>query len=205
MTLLSIVQDVAKNVGLTPPNTAQSDDPDAIKLVQFVNETGLELSRRVNWNALTFVHRVTATGLDQKYALPADFSRLSDGLCVNCDGTPVRGGLTADEWFSLTPEEGDPRFFRLLGKSLGVYPYPEVSQLLAVSYISSQWAHDVSNHGIVEMSKDNDEALIPSALIARGAVWRFLRHVGKDFSDHLAEYEAMLLDHANAEAGERQP
>lgn len=205
MTLLEIVQDVAKNIGIEPPDSAQPADADAIKLVQFVNDTGVELSRRVNWNILTLQATITGNGSDDKFALPSNFSRLSDGLCVTCDGSAVRGGLTSDEWLSLSPVDGTPRFFRLLGGKIGLYPYPENGMIVRVSYLTVNWAKNVSDAPIARMTTDNDTSTLPDQLLVRGAVWRFLRHVGKDFSDHMAEYEAMLLDYANAEAGERKP
>jgi len=205
LTLLTISQAVAKNIGIEPPQSIQSTNPDAVKLVQFINEAGSELARRVDWNALTRRHQITGVGVDQEYALAPDHDRFADGMCVSADGYPIRGGLSADEWFSLTPVDGMPRFFRSANMMISFYPYPMLGQDIFVSYQSKNWAKDASGDAKPVMDTDGDESFLPDELLQRGAIWRFLRHLGRDFSDYLAEYEAAIVDYAVAENGERQP
>ena len=73
MTLLTIAQGVARNASLELPDTVQSaDDPDAVKIVGFINETGQELARRFDWSVLRKTHLIEGTGFDVKFPLPVE-------------------------------------------------------------------------------------------------------------------------------------
>lgn len=205
MTLKTIVQQIATNVGLEPPVSAQDNEPDNVKMVQFVNETGCELIRRVDWSALTRRLQIDGLGTDTAYPLAPDHDRFGRGMTVSANGMPVRGGVSADEWFSLVQSEGVPRYFKVSGKTISLYPYPAAAQQIMVSYQSNGWVAPATGLNKEVMESDTDVALIPESLLIRGAVWRFLRHGGRDFGDHMAEFEAMLADLAESEGGVRQP
>lgn len=205
ITLLEIAKAVAVEIGVEIPVTVTGDDPDAIKMVRFINETGTELARRVDWSALNFRHTVTGNGTAGPFNLAADHARFAMGLSVVGSGGPVRGGITADEWFSLTHSEGAPRYFRASATTISLYPHPPNFGEVFVSYQSKNWAEDSAGAGRSTMVADADRPRLPCPLFLRGAVWRWMRHVGRDFSDHMAEFEAQLADYAQAEGGIRQP
>lgn len=202
MTLLTIAQTVAKNASIEPPDTVQSDDDDALKLVQFINEAGQECARRVDWSVLRKITTITGTGFDAMYPLPTDYDRLVRGMNMRITGgAAVRGGLSAEEWFSLDNVAGTPRFYRIAAKQVGFFPYPDEGLGIKIQYISGNW---VSGDKAL-LANDTDTALIDEKLIAKGATWRIRRHIGADFSDQLAEFEAILADLAKADGAERIP
>src|SRR5690554_6411206 len=107
MTLLFAMQAVAKNVGIEPPNAIMgNNDPDCVKLLQFANETGEELARRVDWARMRKTQLVLGSGFGALFNLPTDYARMVEGWGVTHDGNPVRGGLTGDEWNALPPVMG---------------------------------------------------------------------------------------------------
>lgn len=202
MSLLTIVQDVARNTAIEVPATAGgSTAREVVNIVQFVNDAGMEIARRVDWGALRQTASVTGTGSATNHALPSGYSRLVMGNAVNVNGVPVRGGLSADEWASLAPVEGTPRFFRLLGSSISFYPFLANAVTASVTFQSINW---VSN-GTSRMTIDADTALFPEDLLVKGAIWRQRRHIGQDYADQLAEYEAALTDYSAFDARDRSP
>lgn len=201
MSLKDIAQAIAKNVGIEIPNSASGDDPDAVKLVQFINETGDELMRRVDWSCLRKTVSIPGSGTPAPANLPADYSRLIKGYAIKVNGTPVRGGLTGDEWNSLTPAAGIPRYFQRIGDQIAFYPYPASGVSVSVTYQSKNWVKG----GKPEMSADTDEPCIPERLLEMGGVWRFKRHIGADYSDYLSEYEAAIEDMAGFDDAVRIP
>lgn len=205
MTLLSIAKGMAVNIGEAEPGTAQDGTPFSRLARQFINETGKELVRRVDWHKLNKTLALTGDGTDKAYDFETDHDRLAKGQCVTCDGAPVRGSLSQDEWNALTHSAGTPRYFYALGTSIKFYPYPKDSLSISVAYQSNQWAKDKDGDGISSMMSDTDVELLPTELLLRGAVWRWYRHAGRDFSDQMAEYEGMLTDYAKAEGGFRSP
>lgn len=202
MSFLTVVQAVAKNAGLRVPQTISMSDADQVKLAEFINETGLELARRVDWGALRKIATITSLGTDSEYSIAADFDRLSIGANVAWSGTVLRGSLTADEWFVLEPVQGDPRYFYLRNEKLGFYPYPAISETVRVQYQSKNWAKGGT---ATALEVDADTALVPDLLLELGGIWRWRRHVGKDYSDHMAEFEAALIDRAKFDGGVRSP
>lgn len=200
MSFLTIMQSVAKNAGIAPVTTTGSANPDHVKLAQFINDAGAEIARRVDWSALRNTATLTGTGADVAHSIAVDFDRLPDGLCVKTSDGPVRGSLTADEWFSLTAIQGTPRYFYLKAATLSLYPYLASAATASVMYQSKNWVS-----GADTMTADGDAALIDEKLIETGAVVRWRRHIGKDYADHMAEFEAMLADRARFDGGVRAP
>lgn len=205
MTLIDIMKAVAVEIGIEPPATATSSDPDMVKLAQFINDAGREMVRRVDWTALRQITTLTGTGTASAYAIAPNFDRFPAGLSIMAGVFPVRGSLTADEWFSLEPTQGTPRYFYLRGKEVSFYPYPRNGDTLRAQYQSTEWVRKGDSSPAVKLEADDDEPLVPGDVIAAGAVWRWRRHVGKDFADEMAEFEAMLTDRARADGGVRAP
>lgn len=202
MTLLTIAKQIAVNVGIQQPSAVMSDpSADDLKIVEYTQAAAVELARRVDWSALRTTQSVVGTGSNDNFTLGASFSRLTSGLSVSVNGAPVRGSLSPDEWNSLTPIVGTPRFFRLLGNLISFYPYPTTALEVSVSSQNQNWC---SAGGVIWTADDNT-ALVPEDLIVKGSIWRWRRQLGADFSDYMAEYEAALADFAKFDEGARMP
>lgn len=204
LTLLTIAKSVARNVGVTVPSAVLSSSVrENVLLAQFSSEAAIEIARRVDWSALRKATTITGTGANANFALPSDFSRLTAGMAVKTvsGGVAVRGGVSADEWFSLIPIEATPRYFRLLGTAISFYPYPAVAEQMSVSYQSKNWCSNDAE----DWTTDDDTALVPEDLVIKGAIWRWKRHIGGDYQDYLAEFEAAIADFARFDNGARMP
>ena len=203
MSLLSIAQNVAANVGVKAPLSVLSNfnDSSAVKIALFSQEAGDELARRADWSALRKTVTLVGTGNPDALALPADFLRMINGLAVKtAAGVPIRTGLSADEWNSLTPIEGTPRFANLTAGSIRFYPYIAYADTATVTYQSNAWGPAGAEWG-----SDGDVPLVPERLMTQGTVWRWRRQLGQDFQDYLAEYEAAIADYAKFDDGLRSP
>lgn len=202
MTLLTIAKAVARNVGVDPPTAVLSTATGAAPMIaQFAREAATEISRRVDWTALRETTTITGIGQDVDYDLPPDFHRLIPGMAVKIDGVAIRGGVSADEWASLTAVAGTPRYFRLNNNHISFYPYPAAGASISVTYQSKNWCSNDTN----DWASDTDTAVISEDLIIKGAIWRWKRHVGGDYQDHLGEFEAALDDLARFDEGARMP
>lgn len=203
MTILEIIEAVCKNVGLEVPDQAVANtDREYVELVQFAKEAADEVARRADWSALRATATFTGTGTNDDFALPAGFGRLTIGSSVTTGGNPVRGGISQDEWLSLTPISGTPRYFRINGTaSISFYPYPVLAGTVLVSYLTKNWC----SNGTAQWNGDSDTPLVPDELITKGTIWRFKRKAGQDYSDYLAEFEATLTDLAGTDMRERSP
>jgi hypothetical protein len=203
MTILEIIEAVCKNVGVTVPDSAVANtEREYVELVQFAKEAGDEIARRADWSALRATYPITGTGSNDDFPLPSGMARLTIGNAVSVGGVPIRGGISQDEWFSLVPTMGTPRYFRMNGNSsISFYPYPAAATALSVSYITKNWC----SNGTASWNSDANTPLVPDELITKGTIWRFKRKYGQDFSDYLAEFEAILTDLAGTDMRDRSP
>lgn len=201
MSLLSIARSIAINAGIAiPTEVLSSAGADAQKIVQFSQEAGEEIARRVDWGALQKTATIPGTGSNDNFSLPADFARLVPGNSVTIGGMPIRVGISADEWNSLTAISGTPRYARLIGSSISFYPYPILDASITVSYQSKNWCN-----GGTMWAGDTDVGFFPEVLIEQGAKWRWRRQMGQDYQDQLAEFESTLAAYAKDDDAIRQP
>lgn len=201
MSLLSIAQDMSTVVSIQSPTAVLSNlTNDNRKIVRFTTDAAEELARRVDWSNLRQTATITGTGTNDDFDLPADYSRLIEGNSLKSSTGPIRVGLSADEWNSLTPVVGVPRYARLIGGRISFYPFPAAAAEVTVVYQSKSWCPTGTSWGT-----DAEEALVPEDLIRMGAIWRWRRHLGQDIQDYLAEYESALADRAKFDGGIRSP
>jgi hypothetical protein len=199
MTLLTIAQTVAPYIGIPKPITVLDDNPNTLKIATYANDIGCDLSRRFDWASLNKTATVNGNGSASRLPMPIDFSRLSAGFSVIHNGSPVRGGLSSDEWISLDFTAGEPRYFRIFGNEIELYPYLSNADSVNVSYQSKNWVKGDKS----KMSLDGDESILPERLIIAGVVWMFKRSAGEPFEDYMAQYEAMFADLSQQENMDR--
>ena len=193
MTLLTIAQGLAKNVGMqVPTSVVGSTMRTWQEALQFANETGEELARRVDWGALQATTTLTGDGTNKTFTLPAGFSRLSKGIAIK-SGTSIVRPLSRAEWNSLTAVQGEPRYFLLEGNEVTLWPYLANAATATVSYQSDLW----TSAGSSAFTVDTQTSLIDEDLFLKGLIVRWRRQKGMAYQDEEAEYEAALADYAN--------
>lgn len=193
MTLLSIAQGLAKNVGMQVPSSVVGNPArEWVEALQFSNETGEELARRVDWGQLQASATLTGTGAAINHALPSDFARLNQGICVRTSGGATVRPLSRAEWNDLTPVEGTPRYFLLEGTTIALWPYLANAATATVQYQSKNW----TSAGAAAFTVDTQTSLIDEDLFLKGLIVRWRRQKGMDYADFEAEYEASLADFA---------
>ena len=192
MSLLTICQGLAKNVGMAVPTAIiTSSAREWVEAAQMANETGEELARRVDWGVLDASTTLTGDGTNKTFALPTGFSRLGVGVCVTASGGIVRP-LTRAEWNTLTAAQGAPRYFFLEGSNITLWPYLANAATATVKYQSKNWC----SAGATFVA-DTDTSLIDETLFLKALIVRWRRQKGMDYADQEAEFEAALQNFAS--------
>lgn len=191
MTLLTIAQGMAKDVGLAVPDqVVGSPARSMIEVLSFANAVGEELSRRVDWMQLSASTTLTGTGASVDHAMPAGFSRLVPGVAVvDSSGSIVRP-LSRAEWGTLTAVQGTPRYFLLQENTVTLWPYLASAATATAYYQSDLWC----SNGTSAWSADDETSLIDEDIFLKALIVRWRRQKGMDYADHEAEYEAALSD-----------
>lgn len=193
MTLLTISQGLARNAGMqVPTSVVGSTMREWQEALQFANETGEELARRVDWGVLQASATLTGDGTNKVHDLPAGFSRLNRGIAVRA-GTGIVRPLTRAEWNVLTPVEGTPRYFLLEGDTITLFPFLANAATVTVQYQTGYW----TSAGAASFTADSQTSLIDEDLFLKGLIARWRRQKGMPYQDEEAEYEAALQDFAN--------
>lgn len=194
MTLLTLAEGLALNVGMeTPDQIIGSSMREWQEFKRLADAQGEELARRVDWGALQATATLTGDGTNLAHAMPSGFARVAPGAAViNASGGVVRP-LTQAEWQTLTPVEGVPRYFRLAGDDLYLWPYLANAATVTVRYQSKFWC----SNGTAAWSADDNTSLIDESLFLKGLLVRWRRQKAMDYADYEAEYEAALQQFAN--------
>lgn len=193
MTLLTIAQGLAKDVGLAVPDQViASPSRSWIEVVPMANAVGEELARRVDWGQLTATATLTGDGTQTDHALPAGFSRITSGIGVVTESGTYARPLTRPEWGSLTAIEGLPRYFLLQGSTMRLWPHLASAISATVYYQSKFWC----SNGTDQWMADDETSLIDESLFLKGLIVRWRRQKGMPYEDYEAEYEAALQDMA---------
>ena len=191
MSLITLAQALAKNVGVAVPATiVANSDRTAVEIMQFANEAGEEVARRVDWGVLQKAATLTGDGTNKTHTLPTDFSRMLRGACMTSGASIVRP-LSQGEFSTLTPAMGSPRYFLLTTSTAKLWPYLANAATATVFYLSTNWAS-----GGAAFMNDADTALIDEDLLLKALIVRWRRQKGMAYQDEEAEYEAALADHA---------
>lgn len=190
MSLLTICVALARNVGLSEPDAVvTSSFRQWHEALQFANETGEELARRVDWGRMQGTATLTGDGTNKVHALPAMFSRFCPGISIMA-GTAIVRPLTRAEWSRLAPVEGVPRYYLLEGQNVTLWPYLANASTASGQYQSKAWC----SNGTAAFSADTDTSLIDEGLFAKALAVRWRRQKGMDYADLEAEVEAMIAD-----------
>lgn len=199
MTLLSIAQAVAQDVGIDPPTeVVASTDRDVMELLICINTTGEEISRRVAWGALTTEETITGDGTSTAKTVGSvnpfgtSVMRLVDGVTVTTPSGSIVRPLTRAEW-NMADVEGTPRYFLFERASIRLWPYLANSATVTVRYQTSKWTSDDT----LVFTKDDQTALFSEVIIVKGAIARWRRQKGMPYQDQEVEYETALAEFAD--------
>ena len=196
MTLLTVVQNVAEEQGLTTIADATSDAKDAATLRRLVNVECNALSRRFDWSALQAEHTFATVASTASYALPDDYLRIIQDTAWNrSDYWQVRGATSPQEWqlrkSGLVTASIRDRFrIKGTGSTFFIDPTPDEAQTLVFEYISKNWAVDADDGSAKSSAtKNGDTFLFDEYLIERGVTWRFLSRLGMPYAEERDQYE----------------
>ncbi len=185
MSLLSICQEAASQLGLRQPSTiVGSTDITAQILFRFANQAGKELMRYHDWQNL--IEEVTFTSLatqEQTGALPsADYDRMVYNAEVWDRTNDIRFAGPAPQrlWqrIKVSSISGITGCWRIIGNELNILPVQSAGNTIAFEYISKRWAASSGGTPQSSFMADTDEARISEDLLVLEMVWRFRQSRG---------------------------
>lgn len=209
MALLDICQEAASQLGLRQPSiVVGSTDLTAQILFRFANQSGRELAKYHDWQALIIEALVTATASTvQTGALPAaDFDRMIYNVEMWNRTTSQRyTGPTPQRYWAraqINGVNGLGGAWRLIGGQLNILPAPAANDIIAFEYISKRWAR--SSGGLAQSSymADTDTTVLDENLLILEMVWRFRHSRGfAQYAEDMATSEREKEKAASSDRG----
>lgn len=203
MNVLEIVQRFTNAVGLPEPNVAvanQSDD--VIQIVELLNQEGRELSRRADWQEITFEQTFTTVAAASQGLLSSIITNghqvrkiVNETIFNRTTKLPVYGPISRREWqarqaLSLT---GPVSQYRIRGNYLLFNPAPASGDTCAFEFVSKCWCSNAAATSFyTNVQADTDLVLLDDEIMLAGIEWRWLRKKGLSYAEEFASYEAMV-------------
>lgn len=200
MTLKTAVNAACDVVSLDEFETVYGEDnPNAQTMLQFAQEAGEEIARRVDWEKTL----KTATAPSSPFALPEEFQRLiSGGAISTAAGEFVRPVLNGSEWTVIQQVPSTQPYFFIRGGNILFAP-ADAGAGANIEYVSKNWILAGSDEKSTFTADDNT-LLFPERLLTMGMIWRWKRQKGLSYEDQLAEFEAALAFEIAADRGSSQ-
>lgn len=205
MTLLTIGQDVADDIGFAKPTTisGSSSDDDSRTLKRLINKVGVRLMKCFPWTVITKEQTFSGiSGETQTDILPSDFNRfIPDAFWNRSANRVLTGPVSAPEWQGLKSRnysEVYTRFYKR-GTSILVNPALGGGESLAFEYVSKNWCTDsAGTTAKPAMTADDDIPLIDAELLTLGAIFEYLDSKGQPTAKAARDYlEAFNTECAN--------
>lgn len=202
MSLLTICQNVARDIGLVVPSSIiGNDDETAARLLAQCRRELYELRNRYDWTILQVEHTFALVDGTASYALPSDFDRQINETDWNrTDTWRLIGPTSPQQWQSVKSGaiSSAPRFrWRIKRTSTTaefyVDPTPgsdEDGETLVYEYISKNAILDNDGSTLkAEWAEDADTCLLDEQLIEMGVTWRILKRIGLAYGEERMSYE----------------
>lgn len=197
MTLLTIVQNAADEVGLSRPSSViGSTDNVAIRALRYAQRTGQEFVKRSHPRLIKETTITTSSGT-ANYAPPSDFDHFVPVTHWNRTTERKAYPIHPAEWqlykSGLTTVTINDRF-RIKGADGEIYlhPTPSATETVAYEYVSKNFCESAGETGQSAWAADTDVGVIDENLFELGVIWRLLHRLGLDYSEERAEYERRL-------------
>lgn len=201
MTLLTIVQNVAKEAGFSAPGSVigNSDDT-AVMLLALVNRSGKMLARRP-WARLQTEYTFSLVASQASYAFPTDYATFLDFTFWNrTQYWQMRGSLSPQQWQayksgvnSTTPRQR----FRVKAGAIYIDPTPSTTDSCVVEYVSKYWVAPTATPTVgskTEFAVDTDVSILDEAAIEVDTLWRFLNRKGLAYAEEKDQAERYIND-----------
>jgi len=208
LSLLSIIQKFYRrtNIGAIPTSVLGSTDPQVLQVLALLEEEGIDLSDRGDWQSLTYeaVHTsvaaenqgfINAIAVAQDPIRKATFKYIKyNTIWDRTEGLPIevidQQNWAAEKGFAAT----SPHYrARIRERKLLVTPTPPAGNTWAFEYVSSNWI--INSAGTITyqyFNADTDEILLPEPVVLMGLRWRWKKEKGLGYEEDFQSYEKMV-------------
>ncbi len=210
MSLLTLVQQVARRIGIpSPAGVASSQDQQIVQLMALANEEGQELAARpgAGWQALQNEATFTTVATESQGAITdladADFKYILNNIMWNRTLLrPVYGPLGPQDWQALKARNVNGPFnqYRMRGNQVLFMPAPTAGETIAFEWVSKNWVTTSTGTSSC-WTADSDTGLLDEQIMTQGVIWRWKAAKGLEYSEDFNKYEGLVVDAIGRDGG----
>ena len=212
MTLLTICQNVAEDIGIPSPTTVVGNtDRQIVQLLQIAQREGRDLASRYGWTDLIKENTFTLSTSSQDQGLlnsavvsDGDFDYvINDTMWNRTDTLPIPGSLSPRYWQTLQSFVVTAPYlrYRINQRKLFIEPTPPSADTVAFEYKSKFWCESSGGNGQAAWAADNDVGILDERLMELGVLWRWLKRKGLEYSQDFQTYETQVNDAIGRDGG----
>jgi len=194
---LTLVRQVAGELGLPAPPSLVTDDPQVTQLVALLNSAGNELNLYYPWQQFTKFHAFSTVSGQDGYDLPPDWLYYIDQTQWNSSGNnELVGPKSPQEWSRLKGGLGAAAGmrYRVYQDKLMFLPIPgSKSTNISIEYIKKNWVLKTDHSEIELVSQDSDKIQYQPWLIIKFLRLKFYELKGFDTTAPKADFMRMFL------------
>jgi hypothetical protein len=186
MTLLTLIQTTADELGLTRPSAVvSSTDSQVRQLLALMNRVGEALMTEFPWQRLIKEYTFATVSGTAAYDFPSDFDRpVNQSQWDRTNHWQLDGPISPQEWQFRKGgivSSGPRSRFRIQGNQVKIDPTPTSVFTVAYEYVSRNWvlAADGSTYK-ASFTADDDTALFKDRLLILGTKLKFMEIKGMD-------------------------
>lgn len=197
MTLLTIVQDAASEIGLPRPSVVVgNNDVNVLRLLRYAKREGKEILKRGDWQNLRAESTFTSLAQETQTAMVAsDLDHFVNETFWNrTRKRPLFGPKTPQEWQTIKGAVSSVAVdtFTYRGTAILINPVPAAGQTFAYEYISNKYCQSSGGTAQAVWTADTDTARLPEELFTLGVIWRFKKGRGQPFEAEFQEYNFQI-------------
>lgn len=219
MSLLTVVQNVCRAIGKSPPTVvANSNDATILELFVLSSKSGQELARgydfpelfrETTFSATSAVYQGDIIGLSASALISnCDYERMvPDSFWNRTLVRKIQGPSSPSEWAQLAAMNNipDPLRFIIIGKGLYVGPNqgPTSGSTMAFFYYSNKWCQTSAGVGQKSWAADTDTGVIPEQILELDLIWRWKQAKGFAYAEDLETAQRAINAYTGAAPGRR--
>lgn len=197
MTILSVIQEACKAVGLDVPDAvASATDRRYVEMLSVANEMAERIAGGADWQALSTIGTFTGDGSATEFDLPSNYDRMpaKAQMWSSSLSAPLSHIEGLDRWLGLDVQSFDfvVHAWTIYGGKVHIKPALATGVTAKFFYISNGFVVPASGANKSAFTADEDTFILDERLLKLGIIWRWKERKGLDYAESMADYEEAL-------------
>lgn len=196
MTILSVIQEAAKYIGVNVPDQVfASTDREHVELASIAQEMAERIATGHDWQKFSRIATITGDGSTEAFDLPSDYDRMLVKASVWSSSleTALSPITSLDKWLELDVQSFDfvINAWTIYGGQMNIKPALATGVTAKYFYQSNLIVAPASGSNKVAFTADDDTFRLDERLLRLGIIWRWKEMKGQSYAEPMADYEEL--------------